>query len=154
MSPKKNRKPAEILDRLRQKLPAILVTGVVVGGVAAVVWNAVAPRDASFKVAVPELSAAAIAGKAAFDATCATCHGQNAAGTDKGPPLVHDIYNPGHHGDAAFFLAAKRGVPRHHWPFGNMPAQPNVTDEDIAAIVRYVRELQIANGITYRQHTM
>jgi hypothetical protein len=35
-----------------------------------------------------------------------------------------------------------------------MPPQPNVTDKQIAAIIRYVRELQTANGIVLRQHRM
>lgn len=105
-------------------------------------------------VKVPPLSDAAKSGKVAFDANCASCHGTNASGTDKGPPLVHDFYNPGHHADGAFFLAAKLGVRQHHWGFGNMPPQPRVTERQLAAIVRYVRELQIANGITYRPHRM
>jgi len=105
-------------------------------------------------VKVPELSAAATVGEAAFNANCAACHGRNAAGTQKGPPLVHDIYNPGHHADEAFFRAAKQGVPQHHWPFGNMPVRPGVTDKQITAIVRYIREMQQANGIFYRKHNM
>ena len=140
----------------RPSLPAVLVLGVAAAGVALVGWKVLAPllRDTTIDITVPELSAAAIAGKTAFDANCAQCHGRNAAGTDKGPPLVHDIYNPGHHGDAAFLAAARRGVPQHHWPFGNMPAQLQVSVEDIASIVRYVRELQLANGIAYRPHRM
>ena len=105
-------------------------------------------------VQVPPLSEIATRGKAAFDANCAPCHGANASGTDKGPPLVHVIYNSGHHADGAFFLAAKLGVRQHHWRFGNMPPQPQVTEEQLAAIVRYVRELQVANGITSRPHRM
>jgi len=35
----------------------------------------------------------------------------------------------------------------HHWLFGDMPAQPAVTDSDRANIIRYVRELQKASGI-------
>jgi len=140
----------------RPNLPTFLVVGVVVAGVAFVGWKALAPPspDTTIEVTVPKLSPIAIAGKTAFDANCALCHGRNAAGTDKGPPLVHDIYNPGHHGDAAFLAAARRGVPQHHWPFGNMPAQPQMSGEDIASIVRYVRELQLANGIAYRPHRM
>ena len=105
-------------------------------------------------VKVPTLSDIATRGKLAFDANCASCHGVNASGTDKGPPLVHDFYNPGHHADGAFFLAAKLGVRQHHWHFGDMPPQPQVTQEQLATIVRYVRELQVANGITYHPHRM
>jgi len=109
---------------------------------------------AGIKVKVPSLSAVATQGEVAFNANCAACHGKNAAGTKKGPPLVHDIYNPGHHGDEAFFRAAKQGTPQHHWRFGNMPPRPGVSDEELAAIVRYIREMQLANGITFKQHNM
>lgn len=105
-------------------------------------------------VKVPELSPLAQRGKAAFDVNCAACHGANAAGTDKGPPLVHNIYHPGHHADGAFFVAAKLGARSHHWPYGDMPPQPQVTDDELAAIVRYVRELQAANGIGEQPHRM
>ena len=100
-------------------------------------------------VAVPEtLSANAEIGKMAFEAKCAACHGANAAGQDGvAPPLVHKIYEPSHHGDAAFLLAAKNGVRAHHWRFGNMPPVEGVTDGDVKMIVAYVRELQRANGI-------
>ncbi len=78
---------------------------------------------------------------------CSSCHGATAMGTDRGPPFIHKIYEPSHHGDASFQTAAKNGVRAHHWPFGNMPPVPNVTDADAALIVRYIRELQRANGI-------
>lgn len=64
-----------------------------------------------------------------------------------GPPLVHKIYEPSHHGDAAFQVAAAQGVRAHHWRFGNMPPQDGVTAGDVTAIIAYVRELQRANGI-------
>jgi mono/diheme cytochrome c family protein len=138
------------------KLPAVLVTAVVAGGVAIVGLKMFSsePADAIVSVKVPSLSPTAVAGKSAFDATCAQCHGSHAAGTDKGPPLVHDIYNPGHHADHAFVLAAQRGVRQHHWPFGDMPPQAHVSEKDIGNIIRYVRELQAANGIRYRPHNM
>lgn len=105
-------------------------------------------------IKIPELSAIGSQGKLAFEANCATCHGSNAAGTENGPPFIHNVYNPGHHSDDAFLLAAKRGVRSHHWRFGNMPPQPQVSDQEMAAIIRYVRELQEANGIIYKPHTM
>lgn len=102
---------------------------------------------------VPELSAEAQEGERYFNAVCAACHGQNGLGTEQGPPLVHDIYNPGHHADMAFVMAAQNGVRAHHWRFGNMPPQ-QVTRAEVARIVAYIRELQQANGITYRPHSM
>ncbi len=98
-------------------------------------------------VTVPELSRKAQAGQQAFAENCAACHGAFAGGTDQGPPLVHKIYQPSHHADAAFTLAAKRGVTQHHWRFGNMPPQPQMGERAMQQIIEFVRELQIANGI-------
>lgn len=112
-------------------------------------------ETASVAVTIPaSLSTVASQGQDLFKANCATCHGSNASGSDQGPPLVHDIYNPGHHSDEAFYRAVKQGVRQHHWPFGNMPAQPQVSEGQLAKIVQYVRELQQANGIFYRPHRM
>lgn len=101
-------------------------------------------------VIVPEqLSAQAVQGETYFNAVCASCHGINAAGQDgAAPPLVHRIYEPGHHRDMAFVLAARNGVRAHHWPFGDMlPVEQLLTDGELNAIIAYVRELQRANGI-------
>lgn len=102
---------------------------------------------------MPELSPEAAEGERYFNAVCAACHGINALGTEQGPPFIHDTYNPGHHDDGAFFRAAQNGVPQHHWPYGNMPPQ-KVTRAEVARIVAYVRELQVANGIDYFRHDM
>lgn len=98
-------------------------------------------------ITVPALSAKAQAGRAVFNARCALCHGRNAAGSGQGPPLVHPIYEPGHHQDFAFRNAIRNGVMAHHWQFGNMPPVPGLSDDDIARLICYVRELQRANGI-------
>ena len=86
-------------------------------------------------------------GEAKFNAHCSMCHGQRAAGTDHGPPLVHKIYEPNHHGDPAFQVAAANGVRAHHWEFGNMPKIEGVTSEDVEQIVKYIRWLQKQAGI-------
>jgi mono/diheme cytochrome c family protein len=98
-------------------------------------------------VNVPALSEEARTGQVVFDRLCASCHGANAAGGPAGPPLVHSIYRPAHHADVAFVLAVRRGVGAHHWRFGDMPPQPGLREDEIGLIVRYVRELQRANGI-------
>lgn len=95
-----------------------------------------------------ELSGQAQIGKRAFDARCADCHGADAAGRNGvAPPLVHKVYEPAHHSDMAFILAAKNGVRAHHWSFGNMPPVEGVTDGEVKMIVHYIRELQRENGI-------
>jgi len=98
-------------------------------------------------IKVPDLSEIAQQGEGLFKANCAVCHGENAEGTQNGPPLVHKIYEPSHHSDLSFQRAARLGVRAHHWPFGNMPPVPSVTETDVEHIVTYVRELQRANGI-------
>lgn len=131
----------------------LLVLPVVVGAVA---WQLgwLGGRSGAVSVRIPALSPVATIGQTAYDETCASCHGSSGSGTDQGPPLIHDIYNPGHHADSAFYAAAKRGVRQHHWRFGNMPAQLQVSESKMTAIIRYIRELQQANDITYRPHTM
>lgn len=99
-------------------------------------------------VRVPDLTGVAVDGERLFNANCASCHGPNAAGREGvAPPLVHKIYEPNHHGDQSFIMAAQRGVRAHHWPFGNMPPVAGASSEDVRKIVAYVRTLQRANGI-------
>lgn len=87
------------------------------------------------------------AGKTLFAKHCAACHGTELKGSDKGPPLLHRIYEPSHHADAAFQLAAKNGVRAHHWKFGDMAPVPQVTSDDVAHITAYVRSEQRKVGI-------
>ncbi len=100
-------------------------------------------------VVLPDaLSDEAETGGRLFDAKCASCHGENAAGrAGTGPPLVHIVYEPGHHGDESFQRAVALGVRSHHWPFGDMAPVEGLSRADVALIVVYVRELQRANGI-------
>ena len=86
-------------------------------------------------------------GKPLFEQNCSVCHGPAGDGTTLGPPLVHIIYEPNHHGDAAFLLAARNGVRAHHWRFGDMPPLPAVTDQMVVEIVGYIRWLQRQVGI-------
>lgn len=86
-------------------------------------------------------------GESAFNANCARCHGERGVGTSQGPPFVHKIYEPNHHGDAAFQRAAMMGVRAHHWQFGDMPKIPTVTSADVDEIIKYVRWLQRQAGV-------
>ncbi|MBL3575358.1 cytochrome c [Rhodovulum sulfidophilum] len=100
------------------------------------------------QVEMPRLSPQAEAGQAVFSDNCAQCHGTRADGREGlGPPLIHPIYEPDHHGDYAFLRAARQGVRAHHWRFGDMAPVPGVSTADIASVVRFVREVQRANGI-------
>ncbi len=143
----------------------LLIGGVVIAGAAAFVYNlnqqptghsmtppdtsALEPGDPIQNVNLPDqLSDFASVGKVAFDAKCSACHGANATGLEGlAPPLVHKIYEPGHHSDEAFYVAVQNGVRAHHWKFGNMPPVDGLTRADVKGIVAYIRELQQENGI-------
>jgi mono/diheme cytochrome c family protein len=86
-------------------------------------------------------------GATLFANNCAVCHGPEGDGTLQGPPLVHEIYEPGHHPDESFQTAVAQGVPQHHWDFGPMPAIAGLDRADVADITAYVRELQREAGI-------
>ena len=110
-----------------------------------------ATTEAADAVAVAEtrsaLSETALAGEKLFDANCALCHGENAAGTTQGPTLIDRIYHPGHHSDFSFRRAVAQGVRQHHWTFGDMAPVATVSADEAEQIICYVRELQRQNGI-------
>jgi cytochrome c len=88
-----------------------------------------------------------VKGERRYNLTCRPCHGPLGTGSEAGPPLVHRIYEPSHHSDAAFQLAITRGVRAHHWTFGNMPPMPAMDSAEIAGVTAYVRWLQQKVGI-------
>lgn len=82
-----------------------------------------------------------------YSDNCASCHGVTLQGTRQGPPFIHKIYEPSHHGDRAFYLAVENGSRAHHWPFGDMPAISDLEQDDVIAIIEYIRYEQRKNGI-------
>ena len=104
-------------------------------------------REVLARIELPPTPAEHRQGDSLFAANCASCHGGAAKGSDKGPPLLHVIYEPSHHSDAAFVLAARQGVAAHHWRFGNMPPQPQVDSASLRKIIAYVRWAQREVGI-------
>lgn len=87
-------------------------------------------------------------GKIQYEQSCAACHGKDLGGTaEKGPPLLHRVYEPSHHSDAAFQLAVKNGARAHHWKFGDMAPVPGLTPDDVAHITAHVRMMQRKAGI-------
>ncbi|MDA5095769.1 cytochrome c [Aliiroseovarius sp. KMU-50] len=144
----------------------LFIGGALLAGIATAGWQALQPAPQGHSMVPPdtsdiamgdpievvklpsELSSDAVIGKRMFDAKCAACHGENAAGQNGvAPPLIHKIYEPSHHADEAFQRAAKIGVRAHHWKFGDMPPVEGLTRGDVQYIARYVRELQRENGI-------
>lgn len=86
------------------------------------------------------------AGADLYAANCAACHGGDLRGTERGPSHLSEVYEPNHHGDVAFALAARRGVSAHHWSFGSMPPIDGLTDADLDSIVAFVRDAQEREG--------
>lgn len=122
-----------------------------VSGLALALWIAMgglaSADDNHVAVTLPVLSDLAQQGQPLFGANCSICHGESGSGSDKGPPLIHVIYEPSHHADMAFVMAMRNGVRAHHWPFGDMAPVEGLSLTDMEAIIAFVREVQVANGI-------
>jgi mono/diheme cytochrome c family protein len=99
------------------------------------------------RVALPANAEERARGEALYLRHCVQCHGPEASGTERGPPLVHRVYEPRHHSDYAFILAIRQGVRAHHWRFGDMPPVEGITDEEAWLVIAYLRDLQQAAGI-------
>ncbi len=81
-------------------------------------------------------------GEAIYGANCAQCHGDDLAGTDRGPSLLEPIYGPGQLSDAEVADAIRNGVDEARWEFGPMPANGAITDAQIETILAFVRAEQ------------
>jgi mono/diheme cytochrome c family protein len=86
-------------------------------------------------------------GAALYAANCASCHGGDLRGTDKGPSHLSVVYERDHHSDESFRRAIAEGVPAHHWDFGDMAPVTGLTDAEVDAVIAYVREVQDREGL-------
>lgn len=87
-----------------------------------------------------------VRGQTLYLANCSQCHGFDLRGTNTGPSLLSIVYEPGHHSDESFWFAVSQGVQPHHWDFGPMPPIPGLSQEDVRAIVAFVRKQQQEQG--------
>lgn len=94
----------------------------------------------------PEPIPAGANGATVYALRCASCHGDDLRGTDKGPSQLSIVYEPNHHGDDSYRAAIRNGVPQHHWGFGNMPVIEDITDEQVELVIGYIRSQQEALG--------
>ena len=81
-----------------------------------------------------------------YQSSCASCHGVDLSGTDRGPSHLSVVYEPDHHGDDAFRSAIRNGARQHHWNFGDMAPVAGLTDDEVEQIIAYVRSEQIRQG--------
>jgi len=137
----------------------VLILGGVLVAAGAVYWGLFTPSEPEMPLAskdlvapaksssMPTMASSNMTGRQLFEENCAACHGQNAQGTENGPPFLNRIYLPGHHSDMAFAFAAQNGVRSHHWNFGNMPKIEGVGEEEALKIAGYIRKLQRTVGL-------
>ena len=90
----------------------------------------------------PASATGAESGAELYQASCASCHGADLRGTDKGPSHLSIVYEPNHHGDDSFRSAIVDGVRQHHWNFGDMAAIPGLDADEIDDIIAFVRAEQ------------
>jgi len=81
-----------------------------------------------------------------YAANCASCHGSDLRGTDRGPSHLSIVYEPDHHGDDSFRSAIAQGARAHHWNFGDMPAVGGLDDDEVDSIIAFIRSEQEREG--------
>jgi mono/diheme cytochrome c family protein len=91
-------------------------------------------------------AADAAVGEDLYAETCAACHGADLRGTDRGPSHLSVVYEPGHHSDDSMRSAVASGSPQHHWEFGDMPPVTGLDEDQVDAIIAYIREVQERDG--------
>tara|TARA_R110002110_G_scaffold11053_5_gene53785 strand:- start:2830 stop:3138 length:309 start_codon:yes stop_codon:yes gene_type:complete len=96
--------------------------------------------------ASPASPASSGVGADLYQSNCASCHGVDLQGTDKGPSHLSIVYEPNHHGDDAFRSAILQGAQQHHWNFGDMAAITGLDNDEIDDVIAYVRSEQERQG--------
>ncbi len=81
-------------------------------------------------------------GQALFAANCAVCHGPAGEGGEGAPALTEPAYLPDQLSDAEVAAAIRNGVDDVPDGYGPMPAFSRFDDEQLAALVEVVRDLQ------------
>jgi len=89
--------------------------------------------------AVLRLSPLAIAGHALYRKHCFTCHGEEAGGTERGPPLARGGMAAGKFERMTFHLVVRQGRDAPDGQYGSMPGF-DLSFNQIEMIGRYLRE--------------
>ena len=141
----------------RQRMAMLAVIAwIVFGAVAALVYVALSGEGddgVTVEVIAAELSEEAIQGEALFKANCPGVPRRERGGHEAGSAADSRHLQSGSPFGQGFLSGGRRlGVRAHHWPYGDMPPQPQVKEAEVALIIRYIRELQEANGIVYKRY--
>lgn len=86
-------------------------------------------------------------GAVLYETSCASCHGSDLRGTDKGPSHLSQVYAADHHSDEAFRAAVRHGSPAHHWNFGDMQPVDGLNDDEVEQIIAFIRAQQRTQGL-------
>ncbi len=135
---------------LRTGLIALVCLVLAVGAAAACGGETDAPSSDTEQPATVQqevVQETAISGQRLFSNNCSRCHGADLRGTNVGPSLLHEYYEPNHHSNASFVIAVLRGVRQHHWDFGNMPAVEGLDIDEVHAVICFIRETQVEDGL-------
>ena len=116
---------------------ALVVAAVLVVGCA----DSAAPDESEV-----EAAEAGDLGAQVYANSCASCHGADLRGTDKGPSQLSIVYEPNHHPDDAYRSAIANGAPEHHWTFGDMAPVDGLTSEEVEAVIDFIRSEQQRQG--------
>ena len=133
-------------DTHESKLPIWRRHTTIAAAVAVTIAVVAASCAGSDDSGAPVVPAESSEGAALYESNCASCHGADLRGTDKGPSHLSIVYEPNHHGDDAFRSAIVNGAQQHHWTFGDMEAIPGLDDAQIDAIIDHVRSEQERQG--------
>ena len=123
---------------LKTSLSVAVVTVGLAVGLAACASDDTEPADASASLLDR--------GAEVYAESCASCHGADLRGTDKGPSMLSIVYEPNHHTDDSFRSAIANGAPQHHWPFGDMEPVEGLSADDVEAVIAFVRAEQERQG--------
>ena len=97
-------------------------------------------------VTVPDLPGDAAAGAVVYEQSCAGCHGADGSGADAGPGLLVPEYSLPGFDDTALVTAIVNGVAADEGRYGGMPMIRGLSDQDLADLIAFVRELQRDSG--------
>ena len=132
----------EAARRRRRRAKAMPIVVVAVVAIGAALVAAVVSSGGSDDPPAPGSPEQLALGEEVFGDNCATCHGDGLRGGLAGPPLVDEIYEPSHHPDSAIRAAIAQGVRPHHWDFAGMPPIRGLSDDEVDAVIAYIRTTQ------------
>ena len=85
------------------------------------------------------------AGRAIYQRRCAACHGAGAGGTARGPGLLERALGTAM-GRAAMRTAIRTGIAEPRAGYPAMPRFDGLTESEIGAVIRYLRESRHARS--------